>query len=405
MYPPNKVEKLLVYCYLFLAMVLLGKVILSPTTLVYDEPFHLEGAHMLVSGSSLHDVLHAPLKSTPGPTFPVLHYLLSPLTHLQPPQVRYVNLLLLFLGMVAVSYCLKLVYDDSSWLISGTMLGIPMTWVTAGMALTEIPAFTMTSFSLLFAVGTMKWGVSQGKCYLGFVLCGVFAALSILARQTYLPILVGFGFVVVWNKHCRYPAILGLIIACVIIAPVFAAWGGLMPRSSAYVGGGIAIEHGFLAIAYLAFIIAIIAPSYYRLGWQYLLATMLVVFLVNLLFIRYEWVAASGIAKGLPESIRSYYPRLIGSGLIALFVGFGGSTLIQFYSRRKNKVFIVAGIITLLLVCTAFGITHLFSSRYVMVACPSIFFFLQPFFVPSAWVMVRVTLGAALGLASLYTYY
>ena len=74
------------------------------------------------------------------------------------------------------------------------MLGVPMVWVTGGIALTEAPALLMATISLLAAVFALtRVNGKRALCYIKFLTSGTFAGLAIIGRQTYLPILIGFA--------------------------------------------------------------------------------------------------------------------------------------------------------------------------------------------------------------------
>ena len=74
-----------------------------------------------------------------GPLHPIMHWILQPLTGGIPPGVRIVNfgILLIILWLVR----------DMQWY---RILGIPMTFVCAGYAMTELPAMFFLLLCLLF---------------------------------------------------------------------------------------------------------------------------------------------------------------------------------------------------------------------------------------------------------------
>jgi hypothetical protein len=403
--PWSSKQRPVVILEIVLGVVLIGMVALSPHRLLYDEPLHLEGAKALSGGMTIHQMLLTPFPSAPGPLYPVLHSALSPLTHFTAPRVRFVNLLLLAFVILCTAVSFRWIYADDSWLAAGLILGIPMTWVTAGMALTEIPALAMASLALLAAAWATRGSQESWKSYAGFMACGLFAGLSIVGRQTYLPILPGFAAIAVVEPRWRLQSILAFAIACAVPLPVFIIWHGLTPPAQRQVGGSIVLEHGLLAFAYLAIVVAILAPKYYATKWRLSLLVVVLGFVVNLVAIRFEWTVAVGIADLLPGAARQWYPIACGSLLIALLFGFLSCTTINVWRRRTDRLFLLMTFEALLLTATAFGIAHLFSSRYVMASFPFVFGMIQPFFKPSRWTIALAASGAALGCASLSTYY
>ena len=403
--PGTTKQRPVVILQVLLAIVLIGMVTVSPHRLLYDEPLHLEAAKALSGGMTIHQMLLTPFSSAPGPLYPVLHSALSPLTHLNAPWVRYVNLVLLFCVIACVAFSFKCIHADDSWLAAGMILAIPMTWVTAGMALTEIPALLMASLALLVAVWATRGSQASWKSYAGFMASGLFAGLSIVGRQTYLPIVLAFAAIAVVAPRWRLQSILAFAIAGAVPIPVFITWHGLTPPAQRQVGGSIVLEHGLLAFAYLAIVVAILAPQYYATKWRLSLLVFALGFLVNLVLIRFQWTVAVGIADRLPGVLRQWYSIACGSLLIALLVGFLSSTVTNVWKRRSDHLFLLMTLEATLLTATAFGITHLFSSRYVMASFPFVFGMTQPFFKPSRWTIVLGASGAALGCASLSTYY
>lgn len=385
---------------------LCGMVAVSPRLLVFDEIYHIEGARLLSGGASMHELLTTPLHSAPGPLYPSVHALLRPLTGLEAPAIRYVNLLLLLLSIGGVSFCLRLLAAEHPWQLPAMMLSVPMVWVTGGIALTQAPALAMATMSLAAAV----WATTQpnGKpwlCYAGFIISGLFGGLAILGRQTYLPIICAFAVVAFSEKRWREPALVALLVACAIPLPVFITWGGLVPRTLAHVGGGIVVGHGLLAFAYLAFVVGIIAPRFFAPGWRWSLAAACATLLANITLFRFEWRAAAGLAKRLPPFLDHYYTIIVGSIGVAVLGGFLTATAINLWTRRQDKLFVLSLGQTLLLTATAFGVVHSFSSTYIMAAFPFIMLSAQPFFRPSKWAAVRLLAGGALGAASLSSYY
>ena len=89
--------KLIVVTGCLLAMV--AMIATSPSQLRYDEHNHI-GLTQLVATNGWRDALLSPENSSAaGPLYPAIHLMLSPITHLQPPAIRWVNFCC-FLGVV-----------------------------------------------------------------------------------------------------------------------------------------------------------------------------------------------------------------------------------------------------------------------------------------------------------------
>jgi hypothetical protein len=396
----------LAFFFFMAAIGLCGMVATSPRELTYDEPFHLEGARLLVSGLTVREMLVTPSPSAPGPLYPVLHAILQPLTGFEAPAVRYVNVALLLMSVTALSITFRRWHGANAWLLAGMIFGIPMTWVTTGMALTEIPAFAMAAFAVSTAIWAthLEHGI-RWRCYSGFLASGILTGLAIAGRQTYLPMVAAFVAIAIVHKQWRWPAALGAMASCLISLPIFIVWGGLTPPSQAFAGGGIALKHGLLAFAYLAVTVAIVAPRFYAARLRWSMAAAGLSFIMNALLVRFEWKAAVGLAKHLPNALVRHYPTLVGSVLIAAVAAFLVAVIVNLWRRRDDNVYLLVSIQTLLLTATAFGIAHNFSSRYVMTSFPFVLLMAQPFFAPSRAAAARLVGGALLGAASLSSYY
>lgn len=120
------------------AGVLCGLVAISPPHVVYDEGLHLRQVGTLAD-SGLWAMLTTPSTSAAGPVYPFLHYALSPLTDLSAPAVRVLNLLLTAATIALLALVLARYGYRNVWQRAGLLLAVPMVWVCAGMALTEIP--------------------------------------------------------------------------------------------------------------------------------------------------------------------------------------------------------------------------------------------------------------------------
>jgi 4-amino-4-deoxy-L-arabinose transferase-like glycosyltransferase len=399
-------KALLFSCFVIVCLGLCSMVVFSPRRLVFDEPYHLEGTQLLANGGTIPQMLTAPLRSAPGPLYPVLYWLSLPFTQLEAPAVRYVNLLFLAASVCVVTFSLWLYGTENPWVLAGMMFSVPMVWVTGGIALTETPALLMAALSLAVAMWIMTHpNEKHWVYYLLFALSGVFCGLAVLGRQTSLPMVGAFLVVALAERRWRWPAAMAFLIAAAIPLPVFITWGGLVPRSQAHVGGGVDLTHGFLAFSYLAFVFLIIAPRFFLDSWRWSVIPAFGALLLNVALLHFRWHAMGGIAKRLPPTLDAIYPIVVGSIVIAIFAGFGASTVANLWQRRHDRLFIFFMGLTVVLTGTAFGVVHSFSSLYVLAAFPFVLFAAEPFFKPSRWAAVRLLVGSWAGAISLGSYY
>lgn len=262
---------------LILAIVLLVMVGLSPHRLLYDEPFHIEGAIRLVEGWSLPDLLAKPTGSALGPLYPVIHAILSPFTGSRAPAIRVVNFTALILSIAIYSLHLKSLGDKEHLQKAMGYLAIPMIWVCSGLALTEVPA---RLFTLVAVVVTTPFMDDHGPnslqpaglfslVYLGPVWCGAMAGLAmgfaVLGRQGYLaatPLLLApAAFPPGAKKGLRFSSS-AIVFALLLTIPVFRVWGGFTPPSLSSVSG-FSILHGCLAFLYLGIMTLFACPQWF----------------------------------------------------------------------------------------------------------------------------------------------
>jgi len=387
--------------------IMIVMITLSPSHLIYDESFHLEGAELLIQGKSINEMLLAPLQSAPGPLYPILHAFLFPLTRLQAPYIRWINPIFLIISTIAISFCLKSYGITRPFYRSTAIFSVPMFWVTSGMALTEIPAFTMATFSLLTATFAVNEEASKRFTYVYFMLSGLFAGIAILGRQTYLPMILVFLVLSYYKPAWRWSALSAFLIAFFTVLPVFLTWGGLVPKSQSNVGGGIDVSHGLLAISYLGIVVAILAPSFFSIllkKWKLLLGAIFLMILANLTLFQFKFKLMMGLVKYVPIP-EDFYSIIMGSLLITTCITFVLATFLNVLDRYENKLFLLMTGLTILSVSTSFGITHLFSSRYIMTCFPFVLIMIQPFYSPSRWTLLRFVLGGLFGILTLASYY
>ena len=377
----------------------------SPPRYLYDERYYIQGAWLLAKGSSFRDFLLAPLNTPAGPLYPTIQWLFSPFTGLQPRAARIPNILLLAASSGAITYTMARWRLTDTWARAAMILALPIIWVSAGMAFTEMPALAFASFSLAASAWAMSGPVAaRMRTWLGFAIAGICFGAAILGRQPYLPAAAGFVLIAMFEARFRWPALLAAVLSCAVPLPVFLLWGGLVAPQVAWVGG-IDLSHGALAFAYLSALVLILAPGYFMTKWKWSLVAGLVVGLTILPFGGLPATIAEGVAVHLPRLLA----RLFQLGISALLVGGGASMIVasavNIWARRDDRIFILMVLLTLGLTSTAASITHQFSSRYVMAAFPFALFAVQPYFTPSRCAAARLAAGALCGYLSLAHYF
>ena len=166
---------LLVIAFLALATL----VAMSPNRLLYDEPYFANYVSLLHRYGFTSTFLNS-LNAAPGPLSAVIQLIFEPVTRLRPVAMRFVNVFLLVALVLVLVMWLKRGASDY-WVAGGSVLVVPMTWVVAGMALSEMPAMFFVTLSLYLQLRgleafhadrpTLGWFLVAGIC-LGVAVCG-----------------------------------------------------------------------------------------------------------------------------------------------------------------------------------------------------------------------------------------
>jgi hypothetical protein len=385
-------------------IILIGFIFAHPVPPHYDEPWYL-GTVKLLHEKGLSRQFLLDLPGPAGPLYTLVHAVFEPITHLRPPAVRLVNPLLLILTMGATYAALR--RRDSADAASGTvaMLGVPMTWVICGMALTEMPAMLFVALSVLMLVMAFHEDPSGAMRLVWAALGGLFLGIAVLGRQPYLVLLGGLPLLV--RDIRRDVPVIGVFAALTVAvtAPVFLVWRGMVPPTITEVGKGIAWHHGLWSFCYGAVIVLLLAPRFLRLGWAewavVIVAAVCVSFLVPGQLIPMQTVAR----RALPASLLPLGQRMTAIGACAIALAFGLACVRRGLENRRDRVFIALLTGAGLLLLTPMKITHVFSSRYVVMALPLLVVVADRYTASNYWKVLRLALGSVLGFLSLLSYF
>jgi hypothetical protein len=397
------------YEIFFFLVLILYTILFNNHSFYYDEPYYLHNVDILNEyglGSYFIKNMYGPA----GPLHAVIFWLLQSITHNAVLQVRLVNIVFLAIIIFFARKTYKAVYDtkESNSRVFLGMMSIPMVYVCSGMALTEIPALMMLSFSLYL----LFTATSSALNYKWF-LSGLFLALSICGRQPYLVLLFPY-LIWFWTKVSKQNRVLGTIIfgASILLIPVLLMiqWKGIAPS----IGGDIAnkefINFQFLLLGLgYSFLVTILLDyrfffKLYMKHYKYYLGAFFICFCVCYYFQIKQPLMMTIAGKLLSGKLYELYGVLIASILMIVGVYFFLSLIKQLMNSLNNpkKVFMLVSLLLMVLSCTK--ISHQFSSRYIFQA--AIFFLLsveQSKF-DNKQVVLSI-LGAFIGLATLFSYY
>jgi 4-amino-4-deoxy-L-arabinose transferase-like glycosyltransferase len=398
--------------------ILAGMVVTVQKPLVYDEPIYQQTVETLKQYGFSISFLNN-MKVTTGPLYTILHNSLAPLTNLDVPGVRLVNVTLLCLTIITTSGIGYLNKLSSPLLSALCMISIPMTWVMSGMALTEMPAIFFMSVALFL----LFWSTSSSNSEetdnhnVSFVsprqlviaiLGGIIMGIAITGRQPLLVTLAAVPILAI-NSRSRMQALCFLLSAAILPIILFSIWGGLTPplwqeRMASY--GGFSIKHLILAYCYAGGISLILAPKFFSINWKPTVIIVAVSILINGIFSWIEFVPMRTLSNQIiPATIFPIYTKIVSGLLVSLGVLYIASVFKNLFENRKNLNYLFLGVATLFICFTTLKVTVQFSSRYVAQALPLFILITAPYTEASYFKATRIVLGSLLGVAILTSYY
>jgi len=401
---------------LFGLIALVAMVIIFNKPPLYDEPYYLENVPLLHQyGLSKAYLMHH--IGSAGPLHPVLHYLLEPVTQLQMPYIRLVNIGLLLGAVFFLGLTLKLLNFSGSYALC--VFAIPMTYTISGLALTEIPAIFFFSAGVYLIIKTSSTHASNPTAIIQLLAGGFFIGLAIIGRQPYLLTLAALP-VLFWNKknYIRSSILLLLTLVSSLALPcyVFYVWNGLVAPMDSNVyedlaKQGILLRPDFflLCLAYFSIIFILIAPGLFILPGKrqtlLLLLTYILLVAVNYQLGVIKFLPVTSlIIKIIPAQYIPIAEVLFGAGLALMAIYFLASLFRQLHSKAYPKELVFFSVTALLIAFSCIKITWGFSSRYAAQAIPMLIPIGAYFFKKNNYSVYQIAAGVILGLMSFATY-
>jgi len=385
-------------------VVMFGFVLIRREPPHYDEPWYLGTVHLLHErGLSRQFLLDLP--GPAGPLYTFVHALFEPATHLRVPLVRVVNPLILLLIMLLGYAGLRLRKSRDPLTGALAVLGVPMTWVISGMALTELPAMLFVAVAVLMLLLVEQPNRSTPQRLLFAALGGLSLGIAVLGRQPFLVVLGGLPFLLRDVRRDLPPLVVFAGFTIAVTAPVFWVWRGLVPPNLAEVGRGIAWFHGMWSLCYGTVIVVLLAPAFLRLRlveWVIIITTSVALsFALPTGHVPMQTVAM----RFLPASLLPLVERGVIIAGVGTAITFVVACVRRVLEHHQDRVFITLIIATGLLLLTPMKITHVFSTRYVAMTLPLIVLAVDRFARPNYWKVLRLSIGSVLGFLSLWSYF
>ena len=387
-------------------VVLVVLVLRSPGRFIYDEPPFVEYVHLLQRHGLSREFMNS-LTGTVGPLYAFVQGALAPLTGVQPVGMRLVNVALLAAVTLVLAAWLRH-RGSTAWTASAlSVLAVPMAWVMAGMALSELPAMLLVAISLCLQLKALE-RIDRPATVIGlFALSAVALGAAVWGRQPYLllggvPVLVALV-----EPRLRVAVALFCVIVLALSAPQFLIWQGLVPPShQLQVQKGLSPVNALLSLGYTGLCFFLLAP---RTRWTSpLWAAVLVVaaVAVNAVLGLVTLEPLRGVVERfLPARLLAWYGTLFGG----LFLGWGVvflSWLLRATWQRRDDLPVV--LLNLGLLCVALSpvfIGHQYSSRYTAMSLPYLLLAAEPWRRWEPLTVATTAAGIALGAMSLVGYF
>lgn len=385
---------------------------LSPRFPIYDEGWFLSTLDLL----RRHGLSTQFLREFPGaagPTFTLVFAAIDRVTGLSFPWLRLLNIGLLLASIVLIWRILKSTpslppSSPGAALISASLIALPTTAVSAGMALTELPAAFFAVAAVFMLTLAKSPDAKPVPAWLAVIVCSVATAAAVLGRQNYLGMLPCLLLAFDWPPQRRDVARIAAIVAVVltIAGPVFFLWGGLVPPRSATNSDGLSLANGIKSAGYAGLIAFLFAPEIFGvLARRKVLLAAACVLSVPVALMLDAAVPMASVTRILSAQAASAMAAGFRFALAFSAICFIGCFALHIWRERANWLTRFAGSTALLGILSNARITHQFSSRYVFVFLPFIVLALAPAVRMSWHQPLRLAIGACISLGALASYY
>jgi hypothetical protein len=388
-------------------LLLVGCVLLSPSRACFDEVFHLHLASDFKDIGWRPALISPQNQTAPGPLYPAVHLLFSPLTHLQTPTVRWVNVACLAGVIFLLAQQIPNGGIKERGVAATSILAVPFLWPTAGMALTEVPAlFAFSVFTLTFRNLLRSGDATSALSITLSCVSGISLGLAILGRQTYLVVVPCVAAMLMWTPRKWLELFLCIAIALLSCSWLFLLWHGLVPPSQRRVASGLHWDHGVLSISYVATATLFLNPKWMK-PRRFVDIIISLAIGIALAFLTRDYATppakslllhAVGARMALPIGFA------IGTVLTVLSVIWIANTIQKGWPRRHQDIIVFTYLMLFSLIAAPVPISY-FSSRYVVGLLGALLLVVYSPGLSRPWWAVRMILGSIAGAATLWTYY
>ncbi|HVS53800.1 MAG TPA: hypothetical protein VHD62_15700 [Opitutaceae bacterium] len=366
----------------------------------YDEVYHLAHAADWFSAGSLRAWLTKASASAVGPFYGLFYQRFIgahgwPVPWIRGPNLFFLAYTIAVLGAAGRRY---------SGVAALGVMAVPMTWVIAGMALTEMPAAAMLATAVYAAGELARDGEREWRWRaVWWAVLGVAFGIAVAVRQSVL--IVAPALLLLAAKR-RVDWMAGAAVLVAGLAPmlvVFWIWRGLLPPGQEHVGGAFSIAHALFGFAYVGLAALLLAPEWWWSGRKLALGAGAVAIVFNALIASPPLTMLSSVLRALGPTLAPVAERMLAAATIATGGAFIGLLVREARRCDTRARGLILGTALVCLSCGA--IAHQFSSRYVTLALPFCVPLLAPRMTFGPWAAARLAGGAVVGFAVLRSYY
>jgi len=377
----------------------------------WDEPYYYSNLDLLRIYGWGENFLRNEWGSA-GPLYSFVHYALLPLTEAKLPYIRFINIGLLGITLLLGGLILNRYLHQSPW-DSLVFLGLPMTYVSSGIALTEIPSFVFLYLALILFFEAFVKDLTPILKSGAAILAGILFSIAIMGRQPLMVALVAFPVFFFDKKYRTKEKIILVILFILFSLPlplyVFSIWKGLLAPKEQGTTVGWSIFHFWMGLGYLSLISFIISPKFFiKITNKKLIcmvALSLAVISVNYVT---QWVyympMVTFFYKFIPWPVATFFASVFASILVISGGYYLVSCVVRSYENKHDVLFLFFTLSALVIAFTSIKITHQYSSRYAFQSVPFIILQLSRFQTYNFYSILRICAGISIGIISLYTY-
>ena len=392
-------------CLLLVAFLgLVTLVATSPNRFLYDEVYFADYVSLLHKYGFTPTFLNS-LNAAPGPLSAIVQVTFEPLTHLRPVAMRFVNVFLLATLTLLLVVQLKS-EGNEYWVAACSVLMVPMTWVVAGMALSEMSAIVFVALSLYSQLRGLD-ALADGRSVLAwFLLGGACLGIAVWGRQPFL-LLAGIpALIALIDQRLRVPAAAFVGASGAIAIPLFVVWRGLLPPSQHSAQEGFSAIHGLTSFGYAGICFVLLGARSRWLPAKVVVGLAVLTFVASASLSAFALYPAKSMAdRFLAKSAVPLYGNFCGSLFLSCGVVFLAVLLRMIWESRQDHRRLIVNAGLLCVTASPMFDAHQYSSRYTAMSLPYLILAAQPWRRWRLETVLTAALGCGVGFLSLYGYF